>query len=406
MSVTRRGKVYHLRFRPLGRELITVSTSARTKGEAVKIEQAILTACRARDFRMLEPDARAVCLQMFRNRGLEIPEDLSGNEPVKEELTLWRALEIFLNYPDVRTSSTKDRYKSCSFHLVRKLGKEKSIKGLWVPELRLYQADRLAEGVQPATINKELGVLSRLFRVLIELQLVEVNPCRLVRKLSEKTGERQVYVSHADFNRIIAHLEPWFVPIAQVAFYSGMRQGEIVGLTRRQVNLKKRLIYLGPQDVKEGHWKRVPIHVDLVPVLESAMKVQALGVDRIFLRNGRTITRNDLRRAWAGKVNKVELPQAPVFHDLRHCWMTNARRSGIDWEIRQAIVGHWARTRAVSERYGRVSDEELLRAIDKWSPHHGESEIWTAREPGSKRFNANDAKGCAQNVRKQVGNRS
>ena len=43
------------------------------------------------------------------------------------------------------------------------------------------------------------------------------------------------------------------------------------------MNLKKRMIYLGPEDVKEGHWKRVPIHDDLVPVLEEVMKVQAIG---------------------------------------------------------------------------------------------------------------------------------
>lgn len=386
MSITRRGKVFYIRIRPFGPELITVRTPAETKTEATRIERAVLTACQSGDYRALDPVSRSVCLSMFRNRSLEIPEDLAGKETPKEELTLWRATEVFLNYPDVRNSPTRERYFSSLEHLVRKFGKAKPIKSLWVPDLRLYQADRLAEGVQPATVNKELGVLSRMFRVLVELQILDVNPCRLVRKLSEKTGERQIYISCGDFGRILEHLDLWFVPIAQVAYYSGMRQGEVVGLTRRQVNLKKRLIYLGPRDVKESHWKRVPVHRDLVPILEETLKVQALGVDHVFLRDGKPITRNDLRRAWDGKVQKVGLRPAPHFHDLRHVWMTNARRSGVDWEIRQAIVGHWAKTRAVTERYGRISDEELVRAIDQWSPDHGESEIWTARQPGSKRM--------------------
>ena len=106
-----------------------------------------------------------------------------------------------------------------------------------------------------------------MFQVLMELRHVDVNPARLVKNLSEKSGERQVYISHEDFHKILEFLPSWFRPIAQTAYYTGMRQGEVVGLTRKRVNLKKRMIYLGPEDVKEGQWKRVPIHQDLVPIL-------------------------------------------------------------------------------------------------------------------------------------------
>jgi integrase len=72
-------------------------------------------------------------------------------------------------------------------------------------------------------------------------------------------------------------------PIALTAFYSGMRRGEILVLGIKHVNLETRIIKLKPEDVKEGKFKRVPIHMDLIPILSDAMKVQALGDDRIFL---------------------------------------------------------------------------------------------------------------------------
>ena len=50
-------------------------------------------------------------------------------------------------------------------------------------------------------------------------------------------------------------------------------------------------------------------------------------------------------------------------------------RSGMDPEIRESIMGHWFRGKTVAERYGRISDADLVREIDKMSFDHGETEI-------------------------------
>jgi hypothetical protein len=48
-------------------------------------------------------------------------------------------------------------------------------------------------------------------------------------------------------------------------------------------------------------------------------------------------------------------------------WNVNARRSGLDYEIRQSIMGHADRMKPARERYGFISDEELIAAIDKFT---------------------------------------
>jgi hypothetical protein len=50
----------------------------------------------------------------------------------------------------------------------------------------------------------------------------------------------------------------------------------------------------------------------------------------------------------------------------------------MDPEIREAILGHSTRERSVSERYGRISDQELVNAIDSMTFDHGETEILVA----------------------------
>jgi integrase len=284
--------------------------------------------------------------------------------------------------------------------LVEKWGKDFPIKKIWIPEIKEYQIDRLNEGAAPSTINKEKAALSKLFQVLIELRHVDVNPARLVKSLSEKESARQAYIGVNDFQKILGCLPDWFRPIAQTAYYTGMRRGEVVGLTHDKVNLRKRMIYLGPEDVKEGNWKRVPIHRDLLPILEDVMKVRGLQTDRIFLHNGSAVGhRDELRWCWDRKVIKLNLNPFPHFHDLRHTWKTNARRSGMDPEIREAIMGHWYRGKTINERYGRIGDQELIDAIDGMSFDHGDTEIFV--NDRKEKSQGRPPSGCDQIVTKK-----
>jgi len=381
MSVLKRGKVYYLRFRPFGAQ-INVRTLAGTKNEARRVEMSILVACRSGDFRVLDPVSRETCIRLFKNQGWELPSDLADEEPVREELILWRAAEIFLNYPSIINCKAKDRYIYCLTNLVEHFGKDKPIRSIWVPDIRQFQADRLAQGARPATINWETSTLSKLFGVLQELQRIEVNPARMIRRLSTKDGERQVYIAFRDVLRIAETPPAWFRTLVLVMFYTGMRRGEIFGLTRKQVNLSRRMIYLGPEDTKEQHWKRIPVQRDLVPVLEDALKVTSLETDRVLLARDKNCVRppsvGSVKTPWGKAVKKMGLDPKPRPHDLRHTWRANARRSGMDPTIAESIMGHWFKGKSVNNRYGKISDTELLNAVDRMTFDHGETEVWVA----------------------------
>lgn len=397
MSVLKRGKIFYLRIRPFG-ELINVRTSATSKSEARQQEMAVLTACRGGDYRALTPEAREVCVRMFRNQGWELPVDLAPAELVREELTLWKGIEIFLNYPEIKQSAEKERYVMCFTHLVEHFGKDQPLKGMWVPHIKEYMILRSGAGVSPSQVNREKGTLSKMFQVLTELQYLETNPCRLIKNLSQKSEERQVYLSFSDVELIADHCSDWFQSIIWTAYYTGLRRGEITGLTRQQVKLGQRMIYLRPEATKERQWKRVPIHKDLVPILEETLRVSSLNSDKVFLIQDkhclRPPTLEGIKNPWPRALEAIEVetkeaagkdvkpwPNRPRFHDLRHTWKTNARRSKMDSEIREAILGHAERGKSVTERYGRISDQELLNAIDGMTFDHGETEIWVRKDP-------------------------
>jgi integrase len=380
MAITKRGRSYHIRFRPFGREVIGLKIAARSKTEAKQIEMALLTACRSGDYRGLDPVSREGCVRMFRNQGWELPPELEQIKPVAE-LTLWKAAEMFLKYPGIKDSPTRWRYECSLVHLVEKLGKDTPVKSIWVPGLKKYQIDRQHGGAAPDTVNRELSTLSRLFGVLIEMQLMESNPCRLIKRLSTKSGERQVYLSLETVQAIADSCPAWYQPMLWTAYSTGMRRGEILGLTRRQVDVERRIIKLSPGETKEAQWKRVPIHRDLVSILRAVLEGPALMNGKVFsLRDGRGIRELGLetfKNVWPRACKALKLA-GPRFHDLRATWKTNARRSGVHPEIEMAIMGHSERGRSVHERYGRISDRELLDAIDQMTFDHGLTEVFVA----------------------------
>ena len=398
--VKKRGDKWYIEFRFNGKFITSVTEG--NKRDAEKIEHALKSALRSGDYLYLDPDSRRICVQVFRKRGWEMPASLIAPEgqpviqpEIQEELTLWKAMELCLKYPEVKNSPNRLRMKQCFVNLAEKLGKHTPLKEIRIPQIKQYRIDRLNEGTAPATVNKEKSFLSKMFQVLIEMELIDNNPARMVRNLSEKSGERQVYVSFKDFNIIASNLPEPHRSIATVAYYTGMRRGEITGLTRKQVSLTKRLIYLGAQDTKEGRRKRVPIHKDLIPVFENVMKVRAIGSDLVFLIDGERLCHGAGRRCWEAAVADLKLETTPRFHDLRHTWKTNARRSGMDSEIRERIMGHVAKTLSVSERYGSISDQELIRAIELLTFDHGDTEIWVAGSKRDSKVRVRKSKNCA-----------
>jgi len=90
--------------------------------------------------------------------------------------------------------------------------------------------------------------------------------------------------------------------------------------------------------------KETFLESDLVFLVPVGDKLRPIGVE----------TR---KNCWprACKSLGVERPR-PRFHDLRHTWRANARRSGVDRFIAESIMGHCFRGKTVNERYGRISD--------------------------------------------------
>lgn len=378
---TGKWRVRFKRTDPCGKlEDIRVTLEAGTSERAAKrIERALLAAVKFNDFRWLEDDSRKVCIALYRNRGWILPPALlncAGNDGSSEELPLVRAIEYTMADPEVVSLTDPTRYDQAFAHILAYWGPDFPVGHMRVRQIKEYMLKRKREGASGSTINKERSALSKLFKILVEANLVDGNPVRDTAPADEKGGERDVYISYADFQKIAEYCACWVQIIFWTLYMSGMRRGEALSITWHDVNLETRIIRLGAAQTKERRPKRVPIHRDLVPILEVAGRASSFS-GRVFRTPlGNPPHEDSLKKPWREVADSLEFDPTPRIHDLRHCWKTNAMRSGVHPVIADAIVGHGDRKKDVRSLYLSINDEDLVREIDRLTFDHGKTEIW------------------------------
>jgi integrase len=382
MAIKKRGKVWYIHFYPFRglKQKIWISTGTDRKTVAEHMERQIVTACRAQDYSFLDVEARSACLQMFHNQGWEVPSDLSPLPVVPhEELTLWKGIELCLKDPEIRNSKNRERHQQAFVHVVEHWGKDFPVKAIRIPEIKTYQADRLKQGAAASTINKERAALSRMFEVLKETDLVARNPIRDVRPADERDGEREVYISFADFSALVCELPEWLKPIVQTIYFTGMRRGEALGLMWRHVDLDRRIITLEANETKEGKRKKVPIHRVIASILEHLKGTKDFLGHVFTVDDGNPPCPDSLKKPWKKALAAAGLPIAITIHNLRHAWSTNAMKSGMHPQISETIMGHALRKKDVQGRYLMIGDEDLIRAIDRMRFDWDRTQVWFAR---------------------------
>ncbi len=387
MAVRQKGSRFYVYFKWKGIPVETV-TSAKTEPEAKRIDKAVRTAFRISRFDHLKPEELEVVVRTFENRGWKLPAEIRTAEP-EEELTLLKGIKDYLKI-DPKHRSERNMY--AIDRLVEHFGENKPVEEIRVAQIKQYRRERL-EKVQNGTVNREMGVLSGIFNVQIELESLDSNPCRMTRSLPE--NQRDSYLSWEDFNRLMDQTG-WISDLIVLLYFTGMRFGEAAALRWEMYKPERRMLVLPPKVTKEGKSsrkvrlkpKRVPLRGEAVDLLESFRKrngekvVQAMGLifgysghylNRSETPQGKPLDRFMVRKCWRSAVKATGLDGLQM-RDLRHTWKTNAQRSGMHPAIANAIVGH-ASVRPVEDRYIRVSDEDLLKAVDEMGFDMGWTEL-------------------------------
>lgn len=243
-------------------------------------------------------------------------------------------------------------------------------------DVKTYINARLEADAEPATVNRELAALKRIFSLAVNGGKLASRPH--VALLAEH-NVRKGFFERESFEAVRRHLPDALQPVATFAYFTGWRKREILPLEWRQVDLAAGTVRLDPGTTKNREG-RTFVFADLPP-LRELLKAQwtehealaATGVlcPVVFHRNGKPITSMDT--AWRAACKAAGQP-GRLLHDFRRTAVRNLVRAGVPERVAMTMTGH--KTRSVFDRYDITSEADLRRAgallAATW-PEYGQS---------------------------------
>ncbi len=297
MPVFKRGETYYCRFQING-TIFKRSTGARTKKEAEAFERSY----RAEIERSGAPGAKTYGDALIRWAQGEMPA--SARKPANHTRPL-------ANIP-----------------LDKVVAPAHELRDQW-----------LSDGLSPCTINRRLAAIRRVLNLAYRNWDWLHEPLyQKIQLLSEKGTERHVYLTREEVASIASHMRGQERTITLLAAYTGLRRGELLGLTPSQ--WRPPYITLNAK-TKGGRPRTTVVIDDLHPLIELPW----------------TATDATLRKAWECARTAAGMPHVR-FHDLRHTfasWL--AADPDIPLTVIRDILGH--ANLAVTSRYSHLRTSSL-----------------------------------------------
>lgn len=190
-----------------------------------------------------------------------------------------------------------------------------------------------ASGLAPKTVLNVHTMARTMFREAKRTKVIEDDPSDIPKAAVPKPKKKikEIHPGAEALTLMTPSKEPSMHIFGAIAFYTGMRQGEICGL--RWSDLDGDAILLksqyGDRPLKTDKPRMVPMHTELQRILLGWSENEECGDEFIVERYGAMYSRSDSYQAWARHCRNHGIRSRGV-HVLRHTMITTARRGGAD----------------------------------------------------------------------------
>lgn len=211
--------------------------------------------------------------------------------------------------------------------------------------------------VGSSTVRKELYMLSKLLDFAQQekqITLPRGNPVEKIRKPTDSKGrDRRLAADEWTAFEVECRKSrnPWLWPAVQLAVETAMRQGELLSLSWKQIDKKRKLAMLtDPDKIKNEEPRAVPLSSAALAVLEVLPRP---------IKGGAVlqVERMTLYHAFMYACQRAKIEDF-TFHDLRHEALSRLAERG-DFSVLEmaAVSGH--KTLQMLKRYTHLQAEKL-----------------------------------------------
>lgn len=311
-------------------------------------------------------------------------------EPSTMKFGAWLELWLETYVVPAKKPYTVSSYENiCRKYLIKHLGR------LPISQLNAFQIQQMYNTLlldymlSPKTIKNIHGVLHNALRQAVKLQMIKTNPsemCDLPRAYRKEIQPME----QGDIAQFLKALQDEkYARLYKVTLFTGMRQGEVLGLAWDCVDFENCTLYVNKQLQKSqkvgGTYVLVPTKNSkgrVVTVAEAVMDM--LREEKEWQEHNREIAGSAWQNDWGlvftneigghlchftvykrfkDVVKEIGLPKER-FHDLRHSFAVVSLESGDDIKTVQANLGH-ATASFTLDVYGHVSQNMRRQSAER-----------------------------------------
>lgn len=314
-----------------------------------------------------------------------------------DSITVGQWLDIWLSeyLGDVKRSTLAQYGYQVRVHIKPCLGPV-ILQKLSAPMIQKMYNDKLKAGLSPKSIKNLHGVLHKALQQAVLCQYLKINPtlaCKLPRV--EKKEMHPLHDQYVSMFLDEIKGKP-YADLFLVDIFTGLREGEIIGLTWDNVDFSKGVIRVEKQLKRErqinggNEYKFGPLKNDktrtIIPapvvfsVLRNVKKRQAENrmkygtsyenPDNLVFTNelGGHLSPVSLLGCFKRRVKAIGVPETR-FHDLRHTYATLSLQNGVDIKTVSANLGH-ATVAFTLDVYGHVTDKMMQESAARMQAYY------------------------------------
>lgn len=300
-------------------------------------------------------EARKLALEMRaqidRNIDPQEAHDQAATSPTFEQYVK----DHYLPYAYAHKRSAKDDESRLRTHAFPRFGKRK-LAEIQTKDIQLLHSD-LKLSRCASTANRVLSVLSKLFKLSVQWNMLERNPCTNVTKFKEN-NQQQRFLTPDEIQRMFAVMEHEKNKIAVAAIkfllLTGARREEALQARWENMDLDN-AVWLIPM-TKSGKSRYCQLNPEALALLKSMDRVD--GSAWVFPGRFKDEDKplNNPTKAFQRILQAAGIEHMRL-HDLRHSFASLAAIAGISLFKIQKLLNH--ASSVTTQRYAHLSDDTL-----------------------------------------------
>jgi len=214
-------------------------------------------------------------------------------------------------------------------------------------------ARSLGDTLAPGTVVTVRQKVNAVFAAALADRVIASNPCTGLR-LPRPVGKQVHPMAHTEVVAMADTVPARYRALMLAGAGTGMRQGELLGLTvdrvdflRRTLRVDRQLVTLVGQAPVFGPTKTaasvrtIPVPSVVLEAITAHLQAYGAGPERLIFTNeeGGPIRRNHAGKVWRSAAKRAEIP-GRSFHHLRHYCASVLIASGASVKVVQLHLGH------------------------------------------------------------------